>query len=73
MRAGMLQPMPQKQRGHKKILWGSLGGSVVQRLPFAQGVILESGDRVPHRAPCTEPASPFAYVSASLSMSFINK
>ena len=27
-------------------------------LPPAQGMILESRDRVPHRAPCMEPASP---------------
>ena len=37
--------------------------------PAAQGVILETRDRVPHRAPCMEPASPSAYVSASLSLS----
>ena len=30
---------------------GSLGGAVVWRLPLAQGVILETRDRVPHRAP----------------------
>ena len=44
---------------------------VVQRLsiylPLAQGVILESWDRVQHRAPCMEPASPSACVFASLS------
>ena len=38
-------------------------------LPAARGVILETQDGVPHRAPCMEPASP----SASLSMSLINK
>ena len=48
---------------------GSLGGSMVERLPLAQGMILESWDRVPHRAPCMEPASPSACVSASLSLS----
>ena len=36
--------------------------------PLAQGVILESWDRVPHGAPCMEPASPSACVSASLSL-----
>ena len=41
-------------------LGGSLGGSVVWRLPLAQGLILESQDRVPHRAPRMEPASPSA-------------
>ena len=36
--------------------------------PSAQGVIPETRDRVPHRAPCWEPASPSACVSASLSL-----
>ena len=38
-------------------------------LPAARGVILETWDRVPHRAPCMEPPSPSACVSASLSLS----
>ena len=50
----------------KNIHVGRLGGSAVERLPSAQGVILESQDRVPHQAPCMEPASPSACVSASL-------
>ena len=37
-------------------------------LPSAQGVILESWHRVPRQAPCMEPASPSAWVSASLSL-----
>ena len=37
--------------------------------PSAQGVILETRDQVPRRAPCMEPASPSACVSASLSLS----
>ena len=37
-------------------------------LPLAQGRILETRDRVPHRGPCMEPASPSACVSASLSL-----
>ena len=45
--------------------------------PSVQGVILETQDRVPRRAPCMEPASPSACVSASLSLSlsvpFMNK
>ena len=53
----------------KDIALGHLGGSVVERLSLAQGVILESQDRVPNQAPCMEPASPSAYVSASLSLS----
>ena len=45
---------------------GRLGGSVVEHLPLAQGMILESWDRVPHWAPCVQPASPSACVSASV-------
>ena len=48
---------------------GCLGGSAVWCLPLAEGVILETRDRVPHQAPCMEPASPSACVSASLSLS----
>ena len=49
------------QQKHEKIgdAW------VVERLPLAQGVILESRDRVPHRVSCMEPAS--------LSVSIMNK
>ena len=42
---------------------------MVERLPSAQAVILESRDQVPHRAPCMELAAPSACVSASLSLS----
>ena len=52
---------------------GHLGGSVVEHLPLAQVVILGSWDRVPHQALCREPASPSTYVSASLSVSLMNK
>ena len=52
---------------------GWLGGSVVEHLPSAQGLILESQDQVPHRAPCIALASPSAYVSASLCVSVMNK
>ena len=41
--------------------------------PSAQGVILETRDRVPRQAPCMEPASPSACVSASLSLPLMNK
>ena len=37
--------------------------------PAVQGMILETRDPVPHQAPCMEPASPSACVSASLSLS----
>ena len=48
---------------------GRLDGSVVELLPSAQGVILGSWDGVPHWDPSREPASPSAYVSASLCLS----
>ena len=50
---------------------GCLDSSAVVRLPLAQGVIPGSRDRVLHRAPCREPASP--YVSAFLCVSLVNK
>ena len=43
---------------------GHLGGSAVEHLPSAQGVIPEFRDGVPHQGPCEEPASPSPYVSA---------
>ena len=48
---------------------GSLGGSEVEHLPLAQGVILESWDQFLHWAPCMEPAYPSACVSVSVSLS----
>ena len=35
----------------KMSLLGSLGGAAVWRQPLAQGAILETRDRIPHRAP----------------------
>ena len=52
---------------------GHQGGSVVECLPLVQVVILGSWDQVPHQAPYGEPASPFAYISASISVSLMNK
>ena len=52
---------------------GRLGGSVVECLAMAQGMILGFRDRVPHPAPCMEPASRSAYASASLCVSLMNK
>ena len=49
--------------------WGHLGGSVVECLPLAQGMILESQDRVPHQAPCMGPASPSVSLLLSLCVS----
>ena len=55
---------------HKdEIFSGSLGGAAVWHLPLAQGGILETRDRIPHRAPCMEPASPSACLCLSLSLS----
>ena len=47
-------------------------------LPSAQGVILETRDRVPCQVPCMEPASPLPLslslaLSLSLSLSLMNK
>ena len=56
-------------------LLGCLGGSVVEHLSSAQGVIPGPGDQVPHQAPSKEAASPSTYVSASVCvcLSWINK
>ena len=48
---------------------GAPGGSAVEHLPLAQGMILGSRDQVPHWAPWEEPASPSACVSASFCVS----
>ena len=57
----------------KELLWGHLGGSVVEHLPLAQVVIWGSWELgspgIPHR----ETASPSACVSASLFVSLMNK
>ena len=44
---------------------GWLGGSVVERLLLAQGMILVQRWSL-HQAPCEEPASPSVYLSTSL-------
>ena len=48
---------------------GHLGGSVIERLPLAQVMIPESWDQIPYQAPQRKPASPSAYIPASLSVS----
>ena len=48
---------------------GHQAGSVVVRLPLAQGVILGSRDWVPYWAACMEPASPSASLSISVCVS----
>ena len=55
------------------MIGGCLGGSVVEPLPSAQVVILGSWDQVLHQAPHWEPASLSGCVSASLSVSLMNK
>ena len=49
------------------------GFLMVEHLPLAQGMILGSRDQVQHRAPLRESVSPSACVSASLSVSLMNK
>ena len=48
----------------RKALFGQPGWLSGLAPPLAQGVILETRDRVPHGAPCVEPASPSACVFA---------
>ena len=55
------------------LVLGHLGGSVVEHLPSAQVMILESRNRVSHQAPCREPVSPSTYISVSLCVSLMNK
>ena len=54
---------------------GSLGGAAVWRLPLAQGRSWRPGIESHIGLRCMEPASPSAYVSASLSLcvTIINK
>ena len=40
-----------KKQTQELEFWGSLGGTVVWRLPLAQGAILETRDQIPRRAP----------------------
>ena len=58
--------IPKELKKRKKGQPGWLSGLVP---PSAQGVTLETRDRVPRRAPCMEPAS----LSASLPVSLMNK
>ena len=46
---------------------------MVEHLPLAQVMIPGCWDRVPRQDPLREPASPSAYVSASLCVSLMNK
>ena len=52
---------------------GAPDDSVVECLPSAQAMFLGSWDQVLHQAPRREPASPSAYVSASLCVCLMNK
>uniref|UniRef100_A0A8C0PKW3 Ubiquitin-like domain-containing protein n=1 Tax=Canis lupus familiaris TaxID=9615 RepID=A0A8C0PKW3_CANLF len=63
-----------RQKQHRKVMVNFIGqpgwlSSLVP--PSTQGLIVETGDRVPHWATCMEPASPSACVSASLSLSLL--
>ena len=68
----LFEEISQKRICKNISLLGRLGGLVVECLPLAQGMILESWDQVPHQAPCEESASPSAYVSALLCVSLIS-
>ena len=57
------QPLPNNIKCN---FWECLGGSAFEHLPLAQVMILGSWDQILHQAPFMEPASPSAYVSASL-------
>ena len=61
--------------GLKIMIYGQPGLLSGLAPPSAQGVILETWDRVPRQAPYMELASPSACVSAplSLSVSLMNK
>ena len=56
-------------RRYQNVNYGQFGWLGGLAPPSAQGVILETQDQVPRQAPCMEPASPSACVSASLSIS----
>ena len=63
----MLLKLKKKQKQKKKPRDPWVAGWLSSLVPaFSLGVILETWDRVPHQAPCMEPASPSACVSASL-------
>ena len=63
--------------GLKKAIGGSLGGAAIWRLPLAQGAILETRDRIPHRAlgawSLLLPLPVSASLSLSLSVTIIKK
>ena len=56
-----------------RVMLRHLYGSSVEWLSLAQVIILGSWDRVPHQAPCEEPVSSSACVSASLCVSLMDK
>ena len=58
--------LPSSSRKRSLETMGRLRGWAAEPLPSAQALILETRDRVLRRAPCKEPASPSACVSASL-------
>ena len=64
---------PWFKKANQKTHTGHLGGSVVEHLHLAQVVIPGSYDQIPHWAPCGEPISPSASVSASLCVSLMKK
>ena len=71
--AWVVCPMGLREGIYRIVALGHLGGSVEKHLPLAQGVISGSRDLVPHQVPCMQPSSPSACVSASLSVSLMDK
>ena len=73
------EKIPNSQRNVEKEnqIWGAARWLSSLALPLAQGLILETQDQVPLGAPCMEPASLSACVSAvlalSLSVSLMNE
>ena len=58
-------------KNYKRERWGHLGGSAVECLAFDSGCDPGVPGSSPTSGSCVEPASPSAYVSASLSLSVL--
>ena len=64
--------MNKKKISLKPLTVGRPGGSAVEHLPLAQGLILETRDRVPHWAPARSLLLPLP-VSLPLSLSVFHE
>ena len=65
--------IPRACLGFQSTAGGRLGSSAVKASALGSGPDPRSRDGVPHWAPCKKPASPFAFVFASLSVALMNK